>query len=71
MRPGIERLSTPRGFMRRETQVQRGPCSHHQRVNDTTDRIRVRVAGVEQSQHETANGTRRNQADHNVAYPSR
>ena len=49
VRPGIERMSRSGRVMRREASVQRSHHRHHERVHYSTDRIGIRVAGVEES----------------------
>jgi len=67
MRPGIKKLARSSCVMRRESRVQWSQHSHHARIKYSTDRIWIRVASVEKSQHETSSRTCSNQANRDMS----
>lgn len=67
MRPHIERTARSGFVVWREARVQRGRNRHHAGMDQSSNRIRVRVAGIEEPKNEAACGSCGNQADCNMA----
>lgn len=71
VRPEIERVIRAGRVIRGKPSVQGSDHSHHERIRDSSDRIGIRIAGVEDSKQETAGRTCGNRAHRNMAPDSR